>query len=151
MSTYAVVNPATGEKVKEYEEISDVDLDAAIARADAAYRSWTTSTNAAERARLIRRVADLYDERADELAAIIAREMGKPLPEGKGEALSVASISTAHYADQGPGPCSPTPRWTPPAMGGSAVVRKESARPRCSVSCRGTSRTTRWPGSRRPT
>ncbi len=31
MSTYAVVNPATGEKVKEYEEISDTDLDAAIA------------------------------------------------------------------------------------------------------------------------
>ena len=39
MSTYAVVNPATGETVKEYPEISDDDLRAAIDRADEASRS----------------------------------------------------------------------------------------------------------------
>ena len=50
-SSYAVVNPATGERVKEYAEISDADLDAAIARADAAYRSWTGSTTAGESGR----------------------------------------------------------------------------------------------------
>ena len=68
MSTYAVVNPATGEKVKEYEEISDADLDAAIAGADAAYRGWTTSTTVAERAGLIRRVGELHGERREKLA-----------------------------------------------------------------------------------
>ncbi len=98
MSTYAVVNPATGEKVKEYEEISDADLDAAIARADAAYRGWTNSTNAAERAELIRRVGELHGERREELAEIIVREIGKPVEQALGEVDFVVEIY-AYYAD----------------------------------------------------
>ncbi|HUC07030.1 MAG TPA: aldehyde dehydrogenase family protein, partial [Solirubrobacterales bacterium] len=99
MSTYAVVNPATGEKVKEYEEISDVDLDAAIARADAAYRSWTSSTTVAERAGLIRRVGELHGERREKLAEIIVREMGKPVEQALGEVDFAAEIY-AYYADK---------------------------------------------------
>ena len=99
MSTYAVVNPATGEKVKEYEEISDADLDAAIARADAAYRSWTTSTTVAERAGLIRRVGELHGERREKLAEIIVREMGKPVEQALGEVDFAAQIY-AYYADK---------------------------------------------------
>jgi succinate-semialdehyde dehydrogenase / glutarate-semialdehyde dehydrogenase len=98
MSTYAVVNPATGEKVKEYEEISDVDLDAAIARADSAYRSWTTSATVAERAGLIRRVGELHGERREKLAGIIVGEMGKPVEQALGEVDFTASIY-AYYAD----------------------------------------------------
>jgi succinate-semialdehyde dehydrogenase / glutarate-semialdehyde dehydrogenase len=98
MSTYAVVNPATGEKVKEYEEISDVDLDAAIARADAAYRSWTSSATVAERAGLIRRVGELHGERREKLAEIIVREMGKPIEQALGEVDFVVEIY-AYYAD----------------------------------------------------
>jgi len=98
MSTYAVVNPATGEKVKEYEQISDAELDAAIARADAAYRSWTTSTTAAERAELIRRVGELHGERREKLAEIIVREMGKPVEQALGEVDFAAEIY-AYYAD----------------------------------------------------
>ena len=98
MSTYAVVNPATGEKVKEYEEISDADLDAAIAGADAAYRGWTTSTTVAERAGLIRRVGELHGERREKLAEIIVREMGKPVEQALGEVDFVVEIY-AYYAD----------------------------------------------------
>jgi succinate-semialdehyde dehydrogenase/glutarate-semialdehyde dehydrogenase len=98
MSTYAVVNPATGEKVKEYEEISDTDLDAAIARADAAYKGWTRSTTVAERAGLIRRVGELHGERREELAEIIVGEMGKPVEQALGEVDFTASIY-AYYAD----------------------------------------------------
>jgi succinate-semialdehyde dehydrogenase / glutarate-semialdehyde dehydrogenase len=98
MSTYAVVNPATGEKVKEYEEISDADLDAAIARADTAYRSWTGSTTVAERAGLIRRVGELHGERREKLAGIIVREMGKPVEQALGEVDFSAQIY-AYYAD----------------------------------------------------
>jgi succinate-semialdehyde dehydrogenase / glutarate-semialdehyde dehydrogenase len=99
MSTYAVVNPATGEKVKEYEEISDADLDAAIARADAAYRSWTSSTTVAERAGLISRVGELHGERRERLAEIIVREMGKPVEQALGEVDFVVEIY-AYYADK---------------------------------------------------
>ena len=44
MSDYAVVNPATGETIKEYPTITDDELQGAIARADEAYRTWTPST-----------------------------------------------------------------------------------------------------------
>jgi succinate-semialdehyde dehydrogenase/glutarate-semialdehyde dehydrogenase len=98
MSTYAVVNPATGEKVKEYEEISAADLDAAIARAEAAHRSWTFSSTAAERAGLIRRVGELHGERREKLAGIIVREMGKPVEQALGEVDFVVEIY-AYYAD----------------------------------------------------
>jgi succinate-semialdehyde dehydrogenase/glutarate-semialdehyde dehydrogenase len=98
MSTYAVVNPATGERVKEYEEISDADLDAAIARADDAYRSWTTSSTVAERAALIRRVGELHGERREKLAEIIVGEMGKPVEQALGEVDFTAEIY-AYYAD----------------------------------------------------
>jgi succinate-semialdehyde dehydrogenase / glutarate-semialdehyde dehydrogenase len=99
MSTYAVVNPATGEKIKEYEEISDVDLDAAIARADAAYRSWTSSSTVAERAGLVRRVGELHGERREKLAEIIVREMGKPVEQALGEVGFVVEIY-GYYADK---------------------------------------------------
>jgi len=99
MSTYAVVNPATGEKVKEYEEISDVDLDAAIARADAAYGSWTSSSTVAERAGLIRKVGELHGERREKLAEIIVREVGKPVEQALGE-VDFSALIYAYYADK---------------------------------------------------
>ena len=45
MSLYAVVNPATGETVKEYPTISDDDLRDAIGRSDQAMRDWSASTS----------------------------------------------------------------------------------------------------------
>jgi succinate-semialdehyde dehydrogenase/glutarate-semialdehyde dehydrogenase len=56
-----------------------------------------TSTPA-ERAALLRRVAELHRERRDELAAIIVREMGKPLAAAEGEVDFAADI-TEFYAD----------------------------------------------------
>ncbi|MDX6589432.1 MAG: succinate-semialdehyde dehydrogenase / glutarate-semialdehyde dehydrogenase, partial [Solirubrobacterales bacterium] len=53
MSNYAVVNPATGETVKEYPEISDEQLRAAIGLADEASRTWPSSVGVAERAALV--------------------------------------------------------------------------------------------------
>ncbi|HVV91134.1 MAG TPA: NAD-dependent succinate-semialdehyde dehydrogenase [Solirubrobacterales bacterium] len=79
MSDYAVVNPATGETIKEFPTITDDELRAAIGRADEAYRTWTPQTTVAERAALIQKVADLHTERREELARIIVREMGKPI------------------------------------------------------------------------
>ncbi len=124
MSTYAVVNPATGEKVKEYEEISDTDLDAVIARADAAYRSWTSSTTATERAGLIRRVGELHGERREELAGIIVREMGKPVEQALGEVDFTASIY-AYYADNAEGLMADEP-ITLLGGEGTAVVRRSA-------------------------
>jgi succinate-semialdehyde dehydrogenase/glutarate-semialdehyde dehydrogenase len=98
MSTYAVVNPATGETVKEYEEISDDDLRAAIDRCYQASRSFPSSTTVAERAALVRRVGELHSERREELAEIIVREMGKPIEQALME-VDFAAMIYGFYAD----------------------------------------------------
>ena len=98
MSDYAVVNPATGETVKKYPTISDAELEAAIGRADAAHRAWAAATTVEERAALIRRVGELHDERRQELAEIIVREMGKPIEQAVGEVEFSAAIYE-YYAD----------------------------------------------------
>src|SRR3954468_13528199 len=98
MSTYAVVNPATGETVKEYQQISDEELRAAIDRADQASRSWPSSSNATDRAALVRRVAELHSQRRRQLAEIIVREMGKPIEQALMEVDFAAEIY-GFYAD----------------------------------------------------
>ena len=98
MSSYAVVNPATGETVKEYEEISDDELRAAIDRCDRASKSWPGSTSPRERGDLVRRVAELHSERREELAEIIVREMGKPIEQALME-VDFAAMIYGFYAD----------------------------------------------------
>ncbi|HKH65229.1 MAG TPA: NAD-dependent succinate-semialdehyde dehydrogenase [Solirubrobacterales bacterium] len=98
MSTYAVVNPATGETVKEYQEISDEELRAAIDRCDQASRTFPSSTSVADRAALVRKVSELHSERRQELAEIIVREMGKPIEQALMEVDFAAEIY-GFYAD----------------------------------------------------
>jgi succinate-semialdehyde dehydrogenase/glutarate-semialdehyde dehydrogenase len=85
MAIYAVVDPATGETVKEYPTIGDGELRDAIARADETHRTWSASTTVAERAALVRRVGELHVEKRQQLAEIIVREMGKPIEQALGE------------------------------------------------------------------
>jgi succinate-semialdehyde dehydrogenase/glutarate-semialdehyde dehydrogenase len=101
MSDYAVVNPATGETVKEYPTISDEDLRAAIGRADAAHSEWSASTTVEERAALVRRVGELHAEQRERLADIIVREMGKPVEQALGE-LDFCAAIYEYYADNAP-------------------------------------------------
>ncbi|MDN3495438.1 NAD-dependent succinate-semialdehyde dehydrogenase [Planococcus sp. APC 4015] len=97
MSDYSVVNPATGETLATYPTITDDELESVVSAAYAAYRTWRNAP-VAERAAKIRRVAELHRERRDELAAIIVREMGKPLSAAEGEVDFAADI-TEYYAD----------------------------------------------------
>jgi succinate-semialdehyde dehydrogenase/glutarate-semialdehyde dehydrogenase len=92
MSTYAVVNPATGETIREYPQISDDELRAAIGRADDASRTWPSSSSVAERAALVRKAGELHVERRRQLAEIIVREMGKPIEQALMEVDFAAEI-----------------------------------------------------------
>jgi succinate-semialdehyde dehydrogenase/glutarate-semialdehyde dehydrogenase len=92
MSDYAVINPATGETIKEFPTITDDELRAAIDRADKAYKTWSPSTSVAERAALIQKVADLHSERREALAEIIVGEMGKPIEQALMEVDFAAEI-----------------------------------------------------------
>lgn len=92
MSTYAVVNPATGQTIKEFPALSDAELEAKVALADELHRTWGRVTSASERGALLGRVAELYAERRDELARIISREMGKPVDQAGLEVDYVSAI-----------------------------------------------------------
>ncbi len=96
--TYAVINPATGETVRTFPNITDSELDAAVAAADTAYRGWGKSTTVGARAALMGRVAELHTERRQELAELIVREMGKPIGQSLGE-VDFAVAIYQYYAD----------------------------------------------------
>src|SRR5690349_5486788 len=98
MGKYAVINPATGETVREYPVISAEDLSAAMAAAEDAHRTWGLKTSISERASLVKRVAELHSERREALAEIIVREMGKPMEQALGEVDFCADIY-GFYAD----------------------------------------------------
>ena len=100
MAKYKTVNPATGETVREFTTLDDAGVESALSRAHNGYLDWRT-TPAEERARVLSRTADLYAEREDELARMIALEMGKPVREAKGE-VKLSSAIYRYYADNGP-------------------------------------------------
>ena len=121
---YAVVDPSTGETVQTYPTISDGALTAAIEQANETHRTWSRNTTVAERAALIARVAELHLERQDALAAIIAREMGKPTGDALGE-IGFSAAIYQFYADNAAEFLADEPITL---MGGqgSAIVRKSS-------------------------
>lgn len=98
MTQYAVVDPATGEQVSTYPGNTDEQVTAAVTAAHEAYRGWSRTATVAERTALIARVAELHTERREELAALMVREMGKPLEDALGEIDFSASIYS-YYAD----------------------------------------------------
>ena len=124
MSDYAVTNPATGERVSEYPTIGDDALMAALGQADATHRGWSRSSTAAERAALVRRMGELHTERRDALAAIIVREMGKPVAQALGEIDFCAAIYE-YYADNAETLLADEP-ITLSGGDGSAFVRRSS-------------------------
>ncbi|WP_293311682.1 aldehyde dehydrogenase family protein, partial [Mycolicibacterium sp.] len=98
MTLYAVTNPATGEVVREFPTATDADIENALAAAQHAYRDWSSTATVAQRAALVRRVAELCTERREQLATAMNREMGKHLEDALGEVDFSAAIFE-FYAD----------------------------------------------------
>ncbi|MXN48271.1 succinate-semialdehyde dehydrogenase [Shinella kummerowiae] len=97
-ATFDVLNPATGEKLATLPEMGADETAAAI---DAAYKvqpAWAARP-AKDRSVLLRKWFDLIVANADELAAILTAEMGKPLAEARGEILYAASY-VEWYAEE---------------------------------------------------
>jgi succinate-semialdehyde dehydrogenase/glutarate-semialdehyde dehydrogenase len=95
---YAVIDPATGETIQTYETITDDALRDAIGRAHAAHAGWGRGTSVEKRAEVVRKVAQIYNDRTQDLAKIIVREMGKPIEQAVGEVEFSAAIYE-YYAD----------------------------------------------------
>src|SRR5690554_4118142 len=90
-ATFAVRNPARGDIITEVADLTRAEVARAIAAADTAQKDWAARTGK-ERAAVMREWYDLMVANADDLAAILTAEMGKPLAEAKGEILYGASF-----------------------------------------------------------
>ena len=90
-ATFPVLDPATGATIANVPRMGAAETQRAIAAAERALPAWKHRT-AKDRARVLRRLADLMLERADDLAALLVREQGKPLAEAKLEIGYAASF-----------------------------------------------------------
>jgi betaine-aldehyde dehydrogenase len=89
-----VIEPATEQVLAELSHATAEDADAAIARARAAFPAWR-DVAPGERAKVLRRIAAAIEERAEELAVLEARNVGKPISDARGEVGMV--VDTFHY------------------------------------------------------
>jgi acyl-CoA reductase-like NAD-dependent aldehyde dehydrogenase len=86
-----VTNPATEETIAEIEPAGVEETDAAVARAAAAFKDWR-AVAPTDRARLLRRLATLVEENAEELARIESHNVGKPIAGARAEVAMVAQV-----------------------------------------------------------
>ena len=88
---FAVTDPATGVEIAQVPNLDAAAAEQAIAAAHAAWPAWRAKTGK-ERAAVLRRWYDLIMAAADDLAAIMTAEQGKPLAEARGEVMYGASF-----------------------------------------------------------
>ena len=95
-STIAVYDPSTEEQIGEIADGGASAVDEAVGRAREAFRSgaWVGKTPS-ERSRILNRVADLIEQRADELAEIDSRNVG--MARGHARNLVLASAEQVRY------------------------------------------------------
>jgi len=90
-ATISVVNPADGTQLATVPAMQADEIPALIEAARIAQKEWARQT-AKQRATILRRWFDLIVENADDLAAIMTAEQGKPLAEARGEIIYAASF-----------------------------------------------------------
>jgi acyl-CoA reductase-like NAD-dependent aldehyde dehydrogenase len=86
--TMQVLEPATEQVLAEVRRASVEDADAAVDRAKAAFPEWRAVTPA-DRASLLRRIANAIEERSEELAQLETRNVGKPIADARAEVSMV--------------------------------------------------------------
>jgi succinate-semialdehyde dehydrogenase/glutarate-semialdehyde dehydrogenase len=89
--TLPVVNPATGDTIGSVPHADHGDLDRALEAAAKGFQVWR-KVSAYDRAKVMRKAANLLRDRVDAIAPILTMEQGKPLAEAKGETLAAADV-----------------------------------------------------------
>lgn len=93
------VDPATGFVLQTYPAMARDEIEAAVSAGAAAARAWGM-TSVAERLAAVARLAIVLRDRSEDLAALVTREMGKPLAEARGE-VAKSALTADHYAQHG--------------------------------------------------
>jgi succinate-semialdehyde dehydrogenase/glutarate-semialdehyde dehydrogenase len=97
--TEDVLNPATGKMLAALPHASKADLDEALAAVNKGLKIWR-AVSAYDRAKVMRKAADLVRERYDHISKVMTQEQGKPYPESRAEVMTTADIID-WYAEEG--------------------------------------------------
>lgn len=97
--TLGVINPADESIVAEVAYGSRVEADQAIEAAAKAFPAWR-ALSAYDRAKILKKTAELMRERVELIGSTLTREQGKPLPEAKAEVLHAAD-TFEWFAEEG--------------------------------------------------
>lgn len=100
MTEYKIVDPATNVLVRRYPTSDDATVDRAVEAAAAEFTAWRRRP-VEERADAVLAVSREFENRREELAAIVTREMGKTTREALGE-VDLSAAIFAYYAEYGP-------------------------------------------------
>lgn len=91
------LNPATGESIQTYPEMTREEVDAILEKADAAYQDWR-HVSFSQRSSMMKRAGEMLRARKEEFARLMAVEMGKPVAQGRGEVDKCAWVCD-YYAE----------------------------------------------------
>lgn len=108
---FTSINPATGQPGQSHAELTDAQIEARLAKAQAAFLDWRDSDLAA-RTTLLRHIAEAFEDDKDRLARIATEEMGKTLKSAVAEVEKCAS-AFRYYAKHGARLLAPTEIETP--------------------------------------
>lgn len=93
------IDPATDEAFASYDEMEDAAIDRAVRDCEAAHQAFWRATTFQERGALMKKAASILRERKDAYAELMAREMGKPVKQGRGE-VEKCAWACEHYAEK---------------------------------------------------
>jgi len=113
------VNPATGEEIAAYPELTADALEAKVAKAAETFRSWRT-TPLGERTALLARIGDRFEAEKERLARMATLEMGKTFASAVAEVEKCVAAFRVFAKD---GPAMLEPQRQPLATGGTAELR----------------------------
>ena len=107
------IDPSSGVRVAEFEELGPADLEERLVRAAREQAAWARLTPSERQPRVLA-LAGALRARAEALAGLMAREMGKPLAQGRAEVEKCAA-TCEHYAAHGPAALADEPAAPPRA------------------------------------
>ena len=123
----ATINPATGETLKTYDELSEAEVQRCLATAAAAHASYRL-TSFADRAAWMRRAADILDDENEQIATMMVTEMGKTLVAARAEVTKCAT-TCRYYAEHAEGYLADEPADAAAVGASGAWVRYDSLGP----------------------
>ncbi len=97
---FTVINPATEETIKTYEEMSDEEAQSIITQTNEAFNDWKR-TGFSERAQLMKKAAQILEDNIEEYATLMTKEMGKPISGSKSEVKKCAWVCNYYSENAG--------------------------------------------------